>query len=315
MSTIPPEVREEIAAELASSELGLPVSDLRPLEGGQIARSFSFSAGGRPYVLQFNRDNMDANFEKSAFVARTFGSKAIPIPEVVRFGRFGDLHFCITRKASGRQFGSLTPEEQSRSLPALLDTLDAIHAVDVRDRTGYGLFDGSGRGMSASWPGYLSSVADEERADGFYGRWHHLFTDGSLDREMFDRVFARMRELLPACPGERWLVHGGFGGRNLLIENDEVSAVLDWIDARYGDFVYDLAGLDFWEEGRGYRALLRERYVARGIEIPHYEARMLCHQCYQALDAFRFFAKSGRADALRWTRDRIFTLMESGEGA
>ena len=131
MSGIPPEVELAAVIELASAQLGVPASEVRPLEGGQIARTFALSANGEEYVLQFHRDNLDATFEKTAAMADVFGSDRLPIPQVLRFGMFRDLRFALARRARGQPFSSLSPEAQTRALPSLMDTLDALHSQDL----------------------------------------------------------------------------------------------------------------------------------------------------------------------------------------
>src|SRR5947209_3694975 len=71
----------------------------------------------------------------------------------------------------------LTPEENDALLPALLDTLDAIHRVDVRAWPGWGIFDGQGSGVAASWPAYLAAVREEGDPADFWGHWHDLFAE------------------------------------------------------------------------------------------------------------------------------------------
>jgi hygromycin-B 4-O-kinase len=44
------------------------------------------------------------------------------------------------------------------------------------------------------------------------------------------------------------------------------------------------------------------------VALPFYEERVLCYECYTALDALRFFAKKGDEQAYQWTRQRILQL-------
>jgi hygromycin-B 4-O-kinase len=118
-----------------------------------------------------------------------------------------------------------------------------------------------------------------------------------------------MENLLSYCPNDRYLVHGGYGFGNLLVVNGRVTAVLDWLDAKYGDFVYDVAWLDFWDSERGYRELFQAHYAEQGTDVSNLERRLLCYQGYIALDGMRFFAKSDNADAYKWTRDHILSLI------
>ena len=311
MSTIKPIVDERSISNLLTRIFAGPVTDLRCIEGGLIAQTFVFRTDERDYVIRFNADNMDANFEKEEFIAVTYGSSAVPIPEVIAVGRLQELHYCITPRIVGERLDRLSPEEVSQVLPSVIDTLNAIHDTDIGQPEGYGLFDGNGRGFFPDWFSNLTFVKDEERSDGFYGKWHSLFETSFLDRHRFDRVYGQMEELLICCPNKRSLVHGGYGFGNLLIKNGQVSAVLDWIDSKYGDPLYDVAWLDYWDAGRGYRDIFKADYNRRDIDMLNYDERLLCYQCYIALDSMRFFAKSDSHDDYKWTTDRIEGLIGS----
>ena len=160
MSTIKPVVNEQSISRLLAGLFPGPVTGLRCIEGGLIAQTFVFRTGERDYVIRFNADNMDANFEKEKIIAVT-----------------------------------------------------------------YGLFDGHGQGFFPDWSSNLTFVKDEERADGFFGKWHGLFETSFLDRQRFDRVYGHMEALLPCCPGERSLIHGGYGFGNLLVNRGRITTV------------------------------------------------------------------------------------------
>jgi hygromycin-B 4-O-kinase len=189
----------------------------------------------------------------------------------------------------------------------VVQVLDAIHHVDVSDTQGYGVFDYRGRGMARSWHGFLRKVMDEEREQDYFGKWHHLFEDTFLERDVFERVYQRMLSLLEFCPEERYLVQGSMSFNNLLAQDGKLTAVLDWIDARYGDFVYDIAILDYWhwQPGFSIKELFRQYYQERQITIPNYEQRVLCYWCYNTLMAMRFYAYSGDENSYQFVRARI----------
>jgi len=275
------------------------------IERGQVAQTLAFTVEDQPYVLRFNADNMDANFEKEDFIARYFVVKEVPIPAMVRYGRLGELHFCITEKAEGQCMDQLTQEQAEQAAPAIVAVLGAIHATDVSAYEGYGIFDGVGQGLFPSWPAYLLAVRDEERADGFFGKWHSLFETSFLERDTFDQVSSHMERLLEYCTNERYLVHGGFGFGNLLMHNGIVTGVIDWLDAKYGDFLYDVAWLDFWAPEQGYPERFHTSYSNRGVDVRALHERIQCYQCYIALDAMRFFAKADNPDSYAFVKDRV----------
>jgi hygromycin-B 4-O-kinase len=224
-------------------------------------------------------------------------------------GRLGNLHFAISARMPGQLLEKLPPSEVKQLLPELITILDAIHHIDVSTTTGYGVFNDQGVGFFASWRAYLCRISEEEDG-GFYGKWHHLFEDTFLERDLFERIYQQMQHLLDACPTERYLVHGDYSFHNMLAQDGKITAILDWIGAKYGDFVYDIAWLDFWSPGLYVREQFQEYYHKRQVIVPSYAERMLCYQCYIALDAMRFFAKGKDEKAYYWVREHILQKLD-----
>jgi len=304
-----PNVAADAARALAQEHFAAPVAALTQLTGGEISQTFSFHVDGREWVLKLNHDVMDANFEKEAFIGREFASRELPIPRVLANGRWDTLHYIILEKAIGVPMNRLSSAEVEAAWPALLDTLAAVRSVDVGGYPGYGLFDGAGHGFFDSWRDNLEYVMQEEREDGFFGRWHSLFDTTFLERDLFDAVFAKMLDLLDAAPADRWLVHGNFGFGNLLVDGDRVTAVIDWIEAKFGDFVFDVAWLDFWQPGSGLAERARRDCSDRGVDLAGFDDRLLCYECYIALDAMRFYAKSDQEASYGFARARVRDLL------
>lgn len=295
MPDLRPVVPEAAMQALLHDQFDVPVSDVVPVEGGSVARTFAFRAGNQEYIIKFNLDRMlRANFPKEAYLWQRLSSTPIPMPPVLQVGRLGDLHYAISRKMPGVMLMRLTPGEIDSLLPQIMETLDTLHHVDVSETPGYGVFDDHGRGMTTTWHDFLRLIVHEERADDYFGRWHHLFDDTFLDRDVFDHIYAHMLRLLAYCPEERHLVHGGLSLTNLLADRGQLTAVLDWLDARYGDFVYDVAYLDFWTPSLHLRERFRTHYEELKIPVPAYDERVLCYQCYVTLGAMRFYAKAGQ---------------------
>ncbi|MBO0795458.1 MAG: aminoglycoside phosphotransferase family protein [Ktedonobacteraceae bacterium] len=286
-----------------------PITDLAPVEGGQVARVFSFRTGEQAYILRFNTDNLGSNFAKELYLSRIIVSPHIPIAPTLHVGHLGNLQFAISARMPGQLLEQLPLSEVKLLLPELMSILDAIHHVDVRTTTGYGIFNDQGVGCSASWRTYLCQVSEEED-EGFYGKWYHLFEETFLERDLFERLYQQMLRLLDASPTERYLVHGDYSFHNMLAQDGKITAILDWIGAKYGDFVYDIAWLDFWSPGLQVHKQFQEYYHQRQVIVPSYAERMLCYQCYIALDAMRFFAKRKEENAYVWVREHILQKID-----
>lgn len=110
-----------------------------------------------------------------------------------------------------------------------------------------------------------------------------------------------MKELLAFCPEERTLLLRDFTLANILAQDGKITAVLDLVQASYGDSVYDIVALDFW--------WIREAFLAdqrqRGRDLPFYAERLLCYECYYALTGLRFYALNGNEEGYRSAREVI----------
>lgn len=303
-----PQVAEADVLALLHERFAAPIEGLAVVSGGQIAQTYGFSAGGERYILRFTQ-HMGANLDKEVFIQRLLAASPVPFAPILHVGRLDELHFAISRRMPGAPLTALPPAAFEEVFPALLQTLDDIHAVDVSATSGFGIFGDDGVGFFPSWRASLASIHEEEPEWDFYGKWHALFETTFLERDVWDAIYARMMELLAVCPEERHLVHGNYGFGNVLAENGRITAVLDWLDAKYGDFLFDVAWLDFWSAERNVRGRVETHYAERDIPMPHYAERILCYQCYIALDGLRFFAKRQQEESYHWVRNVILSRL------
>lgn len=305
-----PDLRPVVASEqvlaLLSQHFSTPVPDLVPVEGGQVARTFAFRTAEQEYIIRFNHDIMlDSNLPKEMYLMRKFAGTRIPLAPILHVGRLGDLQFAISRKMPGQMLETLSPQEVRNLLPQLLDLLAIIHHIDVSDTHGYGGFGDQGEGHFSSWSNSLRMVASEEADNDYFGKWYSLFDETFLERDLYNNLYQRMCELLVYCPEDRYLIYGSLSLRNVLAQDGKITAVLDWLDASYGDFVYDIASIDFWSPWLGVREAFEHYYQQRQWELPFFKERLLCYECHYALGGLRFFAKSGHEAGYQFTRQII----------
>lgn len=309
---IRPQIGRPEVENLLSGYFGAHVDDLTPIDTGQISRVFSFSIADEGYIVRFVSNNTAESIEKDRFIAERLALSTVPVPPVIHSGILGDVHYAIAPRMPGIPLRGEHGEDDWPVVSQLIEILDAIHQTDISDTTGYGDLDGRGRGIFPGWRQTLLEVADEGAPDSFYGAWHDLFDDTFLDREFFDRIYEEMKTLLMFCPQERFLVHGDYAYSNVLVHDGKITAVLDWANAMYGDFLYDVAWMDLGSPELDYRARFRQFYRERGRSIDHYEERLLCYQCFISLDAQRWYAKSSQPEEYDWMRQRILHLLERG---
>jgi hygromycin-B 4-O-kinase len=296
MNDIQPKVDRDTVIRILAECVEGKAGKVEPLEQGQIASTFVCTIGGDQLIVQFNKPNMATSYRKELFFGRRFAEAGIPVRQVVGSGTHDGLVYTVAKKVAGRSLSDLEPAVYRNALPSVFQTLLALESLDVSDTTGYGWFDERGNAPYDSWLGHLCQVREEEPG-AFYGNWHEMFERTFLDRKTFETYYEKMATICESLNVPRLLVHGGFGYDNVLVEDDKVSAVLDWQDARFGDPLMDIAYMDFWPSGFDLLDLYESFCNERGIVHSQYRERISVCKLYNGIDAMRFFAKIGNKSA------------------
>ncbi len=165
-------------------------------------------------------------------VMAAFAGTDVPVPGMVALCEDVDVigaPFYVMQRVAGTPYSrasQLEPLGADRTrviTERMVDTLVSLHAVDYRE-VGLGEFG---------------------RPDGYLGRqvsrWKKQLA-ASTSRELpgMDELVAYLDAHLPAG-GEGTIVHGDFRLDNLLVEDDRVTAVLDWEMSTLGDPLTDVA--------------------------------------------------------------------------
>ena len=308
MPEVQPSLNQQHILTLLKTHFSSAITDLAPLSGGSVAQTLGFTTNRQDYVLRLVTDRVGASFEKEAYLYERLAPR-IPIPRIYHTGHFQDVYYAISQRVPGKPLTRLSWLENEQLLSSLVELVDSIHHSDVSNTRGYGTIDNTSTGFFSSWRKSLLSVAEEEAEGEFYGKWHTLFEQTFLERDLFDAVYKRMKSLLDLCPEDRYLLHGGPAYGNVLAQDGKITAVLDWLDAQYGDFVHDIVCMDFWEPRFRFAERFHQLYTTRGEAIPNYSERQQCYQCQLALDAMRFYAKANDERSYRWLQERIRSLL------
>jgi hygromycin-B 4-O-kinase len=123
-----------------------------------------------------------------------------------------------------------------------------------------------------------------------------------------------LRLLVGACPETRHLLHNDLLNFNVLVSGDRVSAVIDWGNALYGDFLYDLALFSFYApwypamRGIDWAREARRHYDAVGLTVPDLGERLRCYELHIGLGGMAYCAYTRRWDQLQETVQRIRDL-------
>ena len=251
------------------------ITVMRP---GEWSAAYGVRTASADLVARFSA--YDEDFEKDAYAAR-YRSAALPIPSILESGPAAGGFYAVAERVAGEHIDGLDETRMRRVLPSLFAALDAMRAIDLSAASGFGGWRADGSTTHPTWRAKLLAIATDPATRGAPG-WRELL-EPSTGVGPFEEGYARMRELVGHCPEERHLIHDDLINRNLLVDGDRISAFLDWGSSLYGDFLYDIAKLVFYQpwfpawRNIDFAAEARAHYDAIGLAVPHFSERLTCY--------------------------------------
>lgn len=266
------------------------ISNLTPIERGAWSSAYVFHASEQDYVVRFSPH--DEDLKKDQFATR-FASAQLPIPQITQLGEAFGGYYAISEKAEGIMIDDLDQAQMRLTVPAVLALLDALRTVDLSATSGFGGWNDRGQGSHASWRDYLLELPHNNANSRLHG-WRDKLAASSLGTADFDTIYQHLASLVTVCPEDRHLIHADLLHYNLLIQDHQVSAVIDWGCAKYGDYLYELAWFTFWApwhtsmRGIDCRQLAAQHYAEIGLNVPHFAERLQCCELHIALDSIAY---------------------------
>ena len=254
----------------------------------------------------------DEDFEKDAYMAR-YSSSTLPIPPILDWGPALGGFYALAPRMHGEHIDGLDEARMRRALPSLFAAHDAMRAIDLPAGSGYGGWRANGRMGHRSWRDWLLGFFNEPATRGAPG-WRELLRDRPRERAAFEEGYARLVQMVEHCPEERALFHDDLINRNVLVDGDRISAVLDWGSSKYGDFLFDIANLVFYRpwfpawRNIDFAAEARAHYERIGVAVPNFAERISCYSLRIALDGISYSAFRNRWDEVELRARRALEI-------
>lgn len=308
-----PPIDVAAAAGFLTAHLGHQVSEVEPAGAGAWSTCFGFrdgggdAAGGAEYVVRFGRHVDDYRKDQRA---SAFCSSRLPIPVVIDVGPAFDGYFAISTRAHGAPLESLGRDDWAAVVPELLTVLDGIRIVPVPANAGFGGWDATGRAPLRTWREHLMAVSVDTPDRRTHG-WTTRLAGSPFGDESFRAGYARLTELADPGVNPQFLVHSDLLNRNVLVQNRRITAVFDWGCSIYGDFLYDIAWIEFWSPwypamcGVDFVAAARDRLAGQGVVVENFEQRLRCCLLHIGLDHLAYNAFTGNMTELGNTIERL----------
>jgi hygromycin-B 4-O-kinase len=269
------------------------ITELAPIEGGERSKAFYFMSKGNKYVFRKNRN--DVGFLKDKYAFENFGG-IVPIPKIIKIGVFEDSYYAISEFCEGVSLSNKGLFISDKLIKKLFQTLDNIHSIKKTNYS-FGLANIKGVAKYKSWNDWvLKEHTLVTKKNGEFYTWNDIKNINFVDKTIIDKLIKKIKELLPFVPNICHLIHGDFATGNVLVSENQVTGVIDWNEFGYGDFLYDIAWLDFWtpniDIADAYKAYLKDNKKI----VLNYKERVQCHKLFICLTALGLYAAMGKKD-------------------
>ncbi len=303
MSTLKTKIDKKIVLKFLIDNFAVGIKTLNSIKEGEKSQAFSFSSKNDEFIIRVYLKKY--GFEKDKYAHKHFNSKKLPIPKTFQIGKLNKtLYYSITEKLKGKIIDHFTKDEIRKLVPQLIKTLDAIHGSDISNTNKFGDWDFSGNAPDSNWKSFLLKRIEE------FGSYKNKKPEQVfLEESIVKRILTCYKPLIDYCPNLRYLVHGDYGFDNLFSDGNKITGVIDWELSKYGDFLYDVAWLDFWETEIDYTDIFKKHYKSTGVSIPNFQERILCYKLHFGLGALSFFSDSGQKKSYNWTKKRLLQLV------
>lgn len=282
------------------------ISNIEQVRSGQRSKVFSFISNEIKYIFRIN--SHDDGFKKDKFACEHF-SGSVPIPKIFKIGTFKDSYYSISEICQGSPLLDGVEELPSARVESIITTADKIHSIKVPKHANFGVADIYGNAKYESWDNWiLKENTVVTKNDGSFYSWDEVKKIQFADEKIINNLYSRIKELVHFIPKERYLIHCDYGTGNIIVNNDVVTGVIDWNEYGYGDFLFDIAWLDFWISKTDFSKAYKEYFQKNNRIVPFYEERMQCHKLFIGLNTLGIYAAIGWEDGYKSTLDRIIKL-------
>lgn len=287
------------------------ITNIWLIGAGEWSQAYEYKCKGTSKVIRFSR--LDDDFRRDSFAYDLM--PRLPIPKIEDIGNAFGGYYAISTMMRGKPLDGLDAVGWQNTMPTLLKVLGILQETDTSKTSGFGIWNREGNGTNNSWKEYLTNIATGSVYNRISG-WEEKLASVPEDQLVFDQAYQELLKLAPYCPELRCVVHNDLLNRNVLVQDHQISAVLDWGCALYGDFVYDLAMLTMWQfyypamADIDIRQQAKAYFAQQGVDLSHFNQRLTCYQLHIALDSMTFNAFKGNRTNMELTKKRIREILQ-----
>ncbi len=261
---------------------------------------------GQTVILRiFHGDENEFEFEE--WPINEAAKVGVPVPKIISLQTVPvngkPRYFCIQEKLNGQTVDKrpvMPPAEDHEYLHKIVRQAGAILSKIHQVKTpGFGPISKDGK---TKYPTLT------ERLDYRYEfkKYKQVLERIEVEPGIIDQAKAildKHHDLLESV--EPRLIHGDFGPKHILIENQQITGIIDFGNAHGGDIAEEFAGWDIWYHSLAPMEWLMEDYGNKEIFTDEFKTRIELQRIIRTLDLIRYYGESDRLSAVERTLEQL----------
>lgn len=230
------EIQKQLIKKVEES-LGVNIRNVHvPKQGMDSEVIFAIDSNDKEYVIKYY--NRGSAGDLAAYRLLEENKIDIPFPKVLGDFTINEGNALILDKINFPLLETVLVNEMPRYIPSMIDNLKKIHEVKSEKA---GFLNELDRVMS--WKEIM--LAKFNGKDSVLD-WNKIAKKEGLDSRLVLRSVENITEKIietEFAEGEYSFLHTDFNQRNLFVDpaNDEITGIIDWNEAMFGDPIYDFA--------------------------------------------------------------------------
>lgn len=257
---------------------------------GENSKAYSFSVKNHQYVLRVSLS--DQGFVIDRIISNLITNSSVPTPETLLIGKNRKKHFSVTQRVPGTL---LIDEDDNTQLSLMSEFLKVSFSLHTYSREGgmygYGPINEQGHGKYPSWESFIRDQTQYPS-----GIWSDDYFEILNNLKMLNYVYV---------PEVNGLIHGDYGYKNVIVDNGKITGIIDWEDAMYGDFIYDIAYIHFWASQTDFQKIFFKHYSTSGkVNMSQFKKRFDCYTLYIGISLLNYFASKKDSKSFNWIKQK-----------
>jgi hygromycin-B 4-O-kinase len=202
---------------------------------GDTSQTYCFNAGNEKFVIQTSRDLQ--GYRKENYIYNKF-HKNINVRKVLKTEEMeNNIYYCITEFIDAKRLQDLNINDLKRNVDRIMETFKTMEKINISQSNGFGCFDWNGFAFYRTWSEYINAVYE-------HYKWNNC---NKNTKKIILECISEIKKYNNILDNKRSLIHGDFGSSNALINREKIY-LIDWSLSLYGDPLYEMANVLFWNE-------------------------------------------------------------------